>query len=426
MRRTLASLQRAQSAAPVLSVRLLHAAFGQTNMSIKGKVGGSGSGGGGGSRSTGKAGTKAGIKNEHGEIFFPDADANDKAPKVRAPLFDRETYYPTVVPFTHVDHPHDPNVATDGGLPLDLSAQARSEMARSQPAEPSQRPPTSHVYIYICWTCVRNLVLSHQVWSSAIGDCSARAPCFRRRGSARVPLYAMVFSRRGVVSSLLYFIRVRWGPGVQEPEEAEAAEMLGLTAATPDGVVALLQLPPLMPSVALFEAAERAALETPTSESQPLPDGIKPKPKFHKGPDLLKALPSGRVRNPCSHRLSAADWLMPVAPEIYLFSIQQWSRHMHGERTQEAREWRHGRRTELVLGFPVCVIAVAVRVAVSFITDVMSVVRLQICFQGACMRSAPPCGNPWTRAVDRVCSLALGAVQRSECTRCERWATHTA
>lgn len=133
-------------------MHLLRAAFGQTNMSIKGKVGGSGTGGGGGgSGSAGKGGgTKAGIKDEHGDIFFPDAADSDRPPKVRAPLFDRETYYPTVVPFTHVDHPHDPNVATDGGLPMDLSAQARSEPAHSQPAEPSQR---SHA-----WTCMCNLV----------------------------------------------------------------------------------------------------------------------------------------------------------------------------------------------------------------------------------------------------------------------------
>lgn len=84
---------------------------------------------------------------------------------------------------------------------------------------------------------------------------------------------------------------------MQEPEEADAAEVLGLTGSTPDGVISLLQLPPLLPSVALFEAAERAAVEAPTSESQPLPEGTKPKPKFHRGPEMLKALPSGRVRS---------------------------------------------------------------------------------------------------------------------------------
>lgn len=93
-----------------------------------------------------------------------------------------------------------------------------------------------------------------------------------------------------------------WSAHLQVPEEDDAADVLGLTASTPDGVIALLQLPPLMPSVTLFEAAERAAVEAPTAESQPLPDGVKPKPKFQKGPDLLKALPSGKVlsaRSPC-------------------------------------------------------------------------------------------------------------------------------
>lgn len=101
-------------------------------MRIKGKVGGSG-GGGGGSKASGKAAGKVGIKNEHGEMIFPDIDepAVAKPPKVRAPLFDRETYYPTVVPFTHVDQPHDPNVAMDAGLPADLSAQVTSHICLS-------------------------------------------------------------------------------------------------------------------------------------------------------------------------------------------------------------------------------------------------------------------------------------------------------
>lgn len=102
-------------------------------MRIKGKVP-SGTGGGAGGRGSGKgagrAGPKIGIKNEHGEIIFPDIDDGDKPPKVRAPLFNRETYYPTVVPFTHVDHPHDPNVALDAGLPVDLSAQVPTSSAR--------------------------------------------------------------------------------------------------------------------------------------------------------------------------------------------------------------------------------------------------------------------------------------------------------
>lgn len=83
---------------------------------------------------------------------------------------------------------------------------------------------------------------------------------------------------------------------VQVPEEGPVADELGLTGATPDGVVAMLQLPPLLPSVSLFEAAERAALEAPTSDNQQLPEGTKPKPKFQRGPEVLKALPDGRVR----------------------------------------------------------------------------------------------------------------------------------
>eukprot|EP00892_Ulva_mutabilis_P010305 jgi/Ulvmu1/7647/UM038_0076.1 len=170
-----------------------------TKAKAPGQAGGSG---GGGARGASKAAAK-GIKNENGEIIFPDEDMADKPAKVREPLFDRESYYPVTIPFRHVDHPHDPNVAMDAGLPEDLSTQV--------------------------------------------------------------------------------------------PEELPVAQELGLTHATPDGVVALLQLPPLMPSVTLFEAAERAALEAPTSESQPLPEGTKPKPKFHRGPELLRALPSGRI-----------------------------------------------------------------------------------------------------------------------------------
>ena len=111
----------------------VRAAFGPTEMRIKGKVPsgtGGGAGGRGSGKGAGKAGPKIGIKNEHGEIVFPDADDGDKPPKVRAPLFNRETYYPTIVPFTHVDHPHDPNVAVDAGLPEDLSAQVLASSIR--------------------------------------------------------------------------------------------------------------------------------------------------------------------------------------------------------------------------------------------------------------------------------------------------------
>ena len=83
---------------------------------------------------------------------------------------------------------------------------------------------------------------------------------------------------------------------VQEPEACNAAEELGLDGAK-DGHLLLLQLPPTLPSVPLFEAAQRAALEdaTPTN-GQPLPEGCKPLPKFAVGPDVLKQIPSGKVR----------------------------------------------------------------------------------------------------------------------------------
>lgn len=77
-----------------------------------------------------------------------------------------------------------------------------------------------------------------------------------------------------------------------------AAEELGLEAA-PDGHMLLLQLPPLLPSVPLFEAGQRAALEEPAPPSTPpLPDGAKPHPKFAVGPDVLKHIPSGKARTP--------------------------------------------------------------------------------------------------------------------------------
>ena len=106
----------------------IHAAFGSWDQWTKGKnagpSGGSGGGGGDGARAPGKVGAAGGIKNEDGEIIFPeDDDMMGKPVKVRAALFDRETYYPTVIPFKHVDQPHDPNVATDAGLPVDLSTQ---------------------------------------------------------------------------------------------------------------------------------------------------------------------------------------------------------------------------------------------------------------------------------------------------------------
>lgn len=161
----------------------------------------------------------------------------------------------------------------------------------------------------------------------------------------------------------------------------DAAEMLGLTAATPDGVVALLQLPPLVPSVALFEAAERAALETPTSESQPLPDGIKPKPKFHKGPELLKALPSGRVRSPCSLRLSAAGWLMLVASELSL--------HLFGNGAGTTMGYTRGQGTEAgrahAYSLSVCVCHGGICVAVC--VRIRSVVWLPMCSLSRCLHA---------------------------------------
>jgi hypothetical protein len=47
--------------------------------------------------------------------------------KERQPLFDRDTYYPTVVPFTPVDVPHDPNAAAgEPAIAPDLSEEVRA------------------------------------------------------------------------------------------------------------------------------------------------------------------------------------------------------------------------------------------------------------------------------------------------------------
>jgi hypothetical protein len=85
---------------------------------------------------------------------------------------------------------------------------------------------------------------------------------------------------------------------VQEPPEGNTAEALGMTSAAPDGTTWLLQLPPLLPSVTLVEAAERraAAVATPGEASGAPPAAPAPAPPLLAGPEVLQALPNGRVR----------------------------------------------------------------------------------------------------------------------------------
>lgn len=58
--------------------------------------------------------------------LLEDIHKNAQADKQRAPLFDRQAYYPTVVPFVPVDVPHDPNaIMHDTGVPPDLAEQVQ-------------------------------------------------------------------------------------------------------------------------------------------------------------------------------------------------------------------------------------------------------------------------------------------------------------
>jgi hypothetical protein len=84
---------------------------------------------------------------------------------------------------------------------------------------------------------------------------------------------------------------------MQVPEPVDAAEELGLSGSAPDGHLVLLQMPPLLPSLPLFEDAQRAALEEPLPGA-PLPEGIKPLPRFAQGPEMLKKIPLGKVQAP--------------------------------------------------------------------------------------------------------------------------------
>ena len=83
---------------------------------------------------------------------------------------------------------------------------------------------------------------------------------------------------------------------VQEPPEGNTAEELGLTSATPDHTVWLLQLPPLLPAVPLVEASERkAAANTSPADASSAPAATPTLPELS-GPEVLRALPSGKVR----------------------------------------------------------------------------------------------------------------------------------
>lgn len=90
----------------------------------------------------------------------------------------------------------------------------------------------------------------------------------------------------------------RW---LQEPPEGNTAAELGLTASTPDGTILMMQLPPLLPSVTLVEAAER--LEAGAAAHNSGKPHTRRSGHHHlSGPDVLRALPHGKV---CLHFVSS-------------------------------------------------------------------------------------------------------------------------
>jgi hypothetical protein len=82
----------------------------------------------------------------------------------------------------------------------------------------------------------------------------------------------------------------RW---LQEPPEGNTAAALGLTAFAPDGTILMMQLPPLLPSVTLVEAAERRDAGAGHDAGNLLARRSGRHPLS--GPDVLRALPHGKV-----------------------------------------------------------------------------------------------------------------------------------
>lgn len=83
---------------------------------------------------------------------------------------------------------------------------------------------------------------------------------------------------------------------VQEPPEGNTAATLGINAAAPDGSIWMMQLPPMLPSLTLVEAAEQkaaAATNPADASATPVP---KPALPLLSGPEVLHALPNGKVR----------------------------------------------------------------------------------------------------------------------------------
>jgi hypothetical protein len=62
-----------------------------------------------------------------------------------------------------------------------------------------------------------------------------------------------------------------------------------------DGQMVMVQIPAILPSVTLLEAAEKVTIESPAVDGKAPVDGSKPLPKFHTGPEVLKVLPCGKV-----------------------------------------------------------------------------------------------------------------------------------
>jgi hypothetical protein len=102
----------------------LYADYNAESTIIKGYAHLPGSGGkGSGTRAAGSSGGVGRTKTDGAtdeEMEYLDVKGEQDF-KVRAPLFEEDTFYPTVIPFRHVDAPADPNALSRSALPEELS-----------------------------------------------------------------------------------------------------------------------------------------------------------------------------------------------------------------------------------------------------------------------------------------------------------------